>query len=157
MDNNGYVKDGINIKNKISKILSYLLCFVIGLAIVIGVKSCINNISMPKDFKDAKKLLKDEGFQVKYSNKDKDIDSLFDELDMDADGITEVLVAYDEKSDDLFLIIHCDDRSSADEILDDLAWEIAKDDSLYYREYTVKASYKTVYFGHKDLISELTK
>ena len=142
-------------KNKFIKMLGYALCLLIGFVIVLGVKSCIKDVNMPEEFKKAEKLLKREGFSCRYLDEKDEIKDLFDELDFDANGATEVLIAFDESSEDLFLIVYCDDVLAAQELESEFAWEIAGDDYLYYRGYTTKANYKTVYFGHKDLIESL--
>ena len=83
------------------------------------------------------------------------MEELFDMLDLDAKGVKEVLGAYDEDTDDLFLIICCDDISVANSLEDELAWKLEGDNYLYNRGYTIKVNYRTVYFGHKDLIATL--
>ena len=137
-------------------ILGYALCFIVGLAIILGVKSCVKSLSMPEELKEAEKLLKREGFSCRYLNEEDDLEEVFNVLDLDAEGVEEALVAYDEDTDDLFLIICCDDIYVAQSLEDDLAWEIAWEDYLYYRGYSVKVNYRTVYFGHKDLIAAIS-
>ncbi len=146
------------IKAKALKVLQTILCFLIGLAVVLGVKSCIRNVGMPDDFKEAKKLLKKEGFsKIRYLDDEDKIDDLFDELDVDGDGVREVLAAYNNDSEDFFFVLYCDDVSCAKEVLDEFSWALAMDDILYHRGYAVEISYRTVYFGHEDLISELIR
>ena len=155
MNNDTPTKENLTTKYKVMKILGYAICFLIGLAIVLGVKSCMKSLGMPEEFKEAERLLKKEGFSCRYLNEEEDFIDLFDELDLDVKGAVEVLVALDEDSEDLFLIVCCDDVSSAKDLEFDLAWELAEDDYLYYRGYTTEVNYRTVYFGHKDLISAL--
>ena len=154
MNNDNTTKENAT-KTKIMEILSYALCFLIFLAIVIGVKSCIKNSSMPEEFKEAKKLLKKEGFSCRYLDEEEDFEELFDDLGFDPEGVTEVLIAYDENSEEMFLIACCEDVSSAKNLEFDLAWEIAGDKYLYNMGYTTKVNYRTVYFGHKDLIAAI--
>lgn len=143
-------------KEIIYKIIEYGVCFLIGLAIVLGVKSCMKNAGMPEDFKDAKKLLKNEGFSdIKYTDDEDKIDDLFDEIDIDDDGVSEVLAALNKKSGDLFIVAYCDSTSAAEDLMNEFAWEIAGDDELYENGYTARVNYRTVYFGHEDLVSEL--
>ena len=62
---------------------------------------------------------------------------------------------FDEDTEDFFLIVCCDDVAMANELEFQLAWEVGSDDYLYYRGYTTKINYKTVYLGHEDLIVTL--
>ena len=156
MNNDVSTKESSGVKSGVLKILGYVLCFIIGLAIVLGVKSCVKKSGMPEDFKEAEKILKREGFsQIRYLNDEEKIEEMLQELDIDAVGINEVLVAYDEDSEDCFFVLYCEDVSSAEEVLDEFIWILAKDDYLYYRDYGTESTYRTVYFGHKDLISEM--
>ena len=142
-------------KAKALKILGYVLCFFVALAIILGVKSCVKSLGMPEELEEAEKFLKKEGFSCRYLDEEDDLEGLFNELDLDAEGVKEALIAYDEDTDDLFLIVCCDDISVATSLENDLAWELAWDDYLYYRGYSVKVNFRTVYFGHKDLIAAL--
>jgi hypothetical protein len=155
MNNEAPTKENATLKSKIMTTLGYALCFLIGVIIVLSVKSCMRGMSMPEDFKDAKKLLEKEDFSCKYLDEEDEIEDLFKELDVDSKGVTEVLIAFDEDSEDLFLIAHCDDVEMAKDLENELAWELAADDYLYYRGYTIKVNYRMVYFGHNDLIDVL--
>lgn len=153
--NNDSTTKNITTKAKALNILGYALCFLVGLAIILGVKSCVRSLSMPEEFKEAEKDLKKEGSSCRYLDEEEDLEELFDMLDLDAKGVKEVLGAYDEDTDDLFLIICCDDISVANSLEDELAWKLEGDNYLYNRGYTIKVNYRTVYFGHKDLIATL--
>ena len=155
MSNDSTTEKNATTKAKALNILGYALCFLVGLAIILGVKSCVKSLSMPEEFKEAEKILKKEGFSCRYLDEEEDFEDLFDELDINAEGAVEVLVAFDEDSEDLFLITCCDDVSAAKDLEFELAWELAGDDYLYNRGYTTKVNYRTVYFGHKDLIAAL--
>ena len=136
------------------KMFEYALCFLIGFAVILGVKSCVKSLGRPVELKEAKELLKREGFSCKYIDEDA-LEDFFNELDFQAKGAEEALIAYDEDSGDYFFVVCCDDISSANNLEEEFAWELAVDDYLYYRGYIVKVSFRTVYFGHKDLITEL--
>ena len=155
MDNDGTTKKNATAKSKALNILGYALCFLVGLAIILGVKSCVKSLSMPKEFKDAEKILEKEGFSCRYLDEEEDFEDLFDELGIDAEGAVDVLVAFGEDSEDWFLITYCDDVSAAKDLEFELAGELAGDDYLYNRGYTTKVNYQTVYFGHKNLIDAL--
>ncbi|MBR4296266.1 MAG: hypothetical protein IKT56_05470 [Clostridia bacterium] len=157
MNNNVSTPESVFTKANLYKILSYALCFLLGLAIVIGVKSCARNASMPEAFKEAKSLLKNEGYSIRYIDSETKIEDLLNELDINANGVNKILIAFHENSEDMFLIAYCDDVSTAEDLEFELSWELAKDDYLYYRGYTIKVNYRTVYFGHTDIISTLLK
>ena len=155
MNSETQAKENVTAKSKIINILGYALCLLIGLVILFSIKSCIKSMSMPEELKRAEKLLEKEGFSCRYSDDEDEIKDLFDEIDIDADGATEVLFAFDEDTEDFFLIVCCDDVAMANELEFQLAWEVGSDDYLYYRGYTTKINYKTVYLGHEDLIVTL--
>ena len=155
MNNDSTTEKNTTAKTKSLNILGYALCFLVCLAIILGIKSCVKNLSMPEEFKDAEIFLKKEGFSCRYLDEEEDFKDLFDELDIDAEGAVDVLVAFDEDSEDLFLITYCDDVSATKDLEFELAWEIAGDDYLYNKGYTTKVDYRTVYFGRKDLIAAL--
>ena len=155
MNNDTTTEKNETTKAKVLNILGYGLCFLVVLAIILGIKSCVKGFSMPKELKEAEKVLKKEGFSCRYLDEEDELEEFFDELDLDAEGVEEALVAYDEDTDDLFLIVCCDDVSVANSLEDELAWELAGDDYLYYRGYSVKVDFRTVYFGHEDLIVDL--
>ena len=155
MNNDSTPEKNATAKPKALKILGYAVCFFVTLAIILGVKSCVKNLGMPEEFKDSKKILEKEGYSCRYLDAEEDFEDLFDELDIAAEGAEEVLVAYDEDSEDWFLITCCDDISAAKDLEFELAWELAGDDYLYNRGYDTRVNYRTVYFGHRDLIDAI--
>ena len=62
--NNDSTTKNITTKAKALNILGYALCFLVGLAIILGVKSCVRSLSMPEEFKEAEKDLKKRAFLV---------------------------------------------------------------------------------------------
>ena len=155
MNNDNTTKETVTPKSKIMNVLGYGLCFLIAFAVLIGVKSCMKKLGMPEEFKEAEKLLKKEGFACRYLDDEEDFEDLFDELDLDSEGVEEVLFAFNEDSEDFFLIAYCDGVTTAKSLEFDVAWEIAGDDYLYNIGYSTKVKYRIVYCGHKDLIAAL--
>ena len=75
MNNDSTTEKNATAKAKALNILGYALCFLIALAIILGVKSCVKSLSMPEEFKEAEKILKKEGFSCKYLDEEEDFDS----------------------------------------------------------------------------------
>jgi len=157
MNNDVSPKVETTTRSKILGFLGTILCFLIGLAVIIGVKSCIRDSGMPDAFKDAKTLLEKEGFSIRYMDDESKIREKFSELDVDAYGVTEVLIALDEDTEDFFIVAYCDDVTAAENLEFEFSYLLSFDDYLYYRGYTSKVNYRMVYFGHKDIISALLK
>ena len=157
MNNDNTTQTNETTTPKVPKFIVYALCFLLAFAIMLGVKSCTQSLSIPDEFKPAETLLKKEGFSCKYLGDEDDFEELFEVLDLDTRGVNEVFGAFDEDTDDFFLIICCDDVQTAKDVEYDLACDLVTDNYLYYRGYTTKVDYKTVYFGHRDLISAILK
>ncbi len=141
-------------KEKIKKALLYIVGFIVSMAIVLGVKGCLKNTNMPEEFKDAKKILREVGFSsIKYTNTEKDLYELFEILEIDAVGVEEALVGYNDSAEEMFIILRCDSTLHANET----EWEMVSLAVNSSDSYTVKKEYTFIYFGNKELVSKILK
>ncbi len=134
-----------------------IICTLLAIAILIGVKSCANANDMSESMKEAKSFLKDQGYKVRVENDADDIAEMMKDIfDIEPEGIEELLLAYHEQAEDMFLILQCTDTISADSMEFALI-DFAILENMDYSGYTVERSYTTIYLGHKDLVKDLNK
>ena len=134
-----------------------IICTLLAIVIFIGVKSCVSANDMSESMKEAKRFLKDQDYKVRVENDADDIEEIMiDVFDIEPDGIEELLLAYHEKAEDMFLILRCTNTVSADNmefaLIDFVILE-----NMDYSGYTVERSYTTICLGHEDLVEDLNK
>ncbi len=117
--------------------------------------------SMPSDPKDAKKNLKNEDYSVETTDDAEEIEYFVEEFGADADGIEDLIVAFDDDEENLVLIAYCEDTKTAKSLYEDLVdfYEgdfedliEESDEDIDIDDYKVEKSGKVVIFGHKDMI-----
>ena len=156
MNNGMPFQDNIAMRGNVRNILTLILCFALALIAILGVKSFIKNVSMPEDLKEAKSILEDEDFSsIKHLDDEDDIEEWFEDLDIELFDVTDALVAVNHDSEDIVVVLYCKDIEAAEQMLFEFSGIIAEDDFLYHRGYVVEKNYRTVYFGHKDIVDEL--
>ena len=136
-------------KTKIAS-FAFAVLFVISF---LGVKACINSNNIPDSMKDARKILKQEGYDISIKKKaDKIREYLNEGLETEAEGVDILLAATNEKSGDVFFVLHCETTDDARVMVNDFEAFIYEE-QLW--EYTVKREYTMVYFGHEDLVKHI--
>ncbi len=119
----------------------------------IGVKACIHSNNIPDSMKEARKILKEEGYDISIKKGEEKIEEYLNKgLETEAEGADILLAATNEKSGDVFFILHCETTDDAKQMQFDFEIFILEEDM---REYTVKREYTMVYLGHEDLMERI--
>lgn len=140
-------------KQKAGSIIATLLA----IALFLGIRACTTVKDVSDSFKEAKSFLKEQGYEVRLYDENDDINEMLAEMfGITAQGVIEALLAYNEKADDAFVMVRCEDTVNAEYLEFDLI-DFVILDNLDTVGYTVERNYTTVYMGYEDIVKSLNK